>query len=528
MPRFEITSPEGKRFEVTAPDGATQDDVLAYAQQQFKPVQPHQPVSPVDSMSFPQKFLAGMGKGMVDLGRGTGQMLGLVDQKAIDEARKQDAPLMNTGAGIAGNIAGNVATAAPAMLIPGANGVLGASMVGGALNALQPTGSDESRLQNAALGALTAGGAQYGLGKIAGAAANRLSNAESKGSTLASQNTERDAILKASQDAGYVVPPSMAGAGMGPRIAEGLSGKYKTNQLASIKNQNVSDALSRKALGLAEDQPLTVDAMKAIRADAFDRGYVPVTNAGAIATDKAYEAALSSLAATTSKASRSFPAAVKDEITPFVESMKVPQFDAGDAIAMTRHLREQAGAAFASGDKALGKTYVGASNAVEDQIERGLAAQGKDGAAMLKEFRDARILMAKSFDVEKALVAGNGRVDAKVYAAALRKGKPLADELATAGSFAKNFGDVAGVPKSGFANPFTIMDFGFGTATGSPALPMARVAARYGILSQPFQKAAVGPNYDPGMLTSASPAALKKLKELGLGGLLGSAYTAQQ
>lgn len=35
MPTYEITSPDGKRFEVTAPDGATQEQVLAYAQQQF-------------------------------------------------------------------------------------------------------------------------------------------------------------------------------------------------------------------------------------------------------------------------------------------------------------------------------------------------------------------------------------------------------------------------------------------------------------------------------------------------------------
>lgn len=36
MPRYEITSPEGKKFEITAPDGASQDQVLAYAQQNFK------------------------------------------------------------------------------------------------------------------------------------------------------------------------------------------------------------------------------------------------------------------------------------------------------------------------------------------------------------------------------------------------------------------------------------------------------------------------------------------------------------
>ena len=35
MPTFTVTSPEGKRFKVTAPEGATQADVLAYAQREF-------------------------------------------------------------------------------------------------------------------------------------------------------------------------------------------------------------------------------------------------------------------------------------------------------------------------------------------------------------------------------------------------------------------------------------------------------------------------------------------------------------
>lgn len=35
MPKFRVTSPDGQKFEITAPDGATQEQALAYAQQQF-------------------------------------------------------------------------------------------------------------------------------------------------------------------------------------------------------------------------------------------------------------------------------------------------------------------------------------------------------------------------------------------------------------------------------------------------------------------------------------------------------------
>ena len=40
MPDFEITAPDGRKFIVTAPDGATQDEVLAYAQKQHGSARP--------------------------------------------------------------------------------------------------------------------------------------------------------------------------------------------------------------------------------------------------------------------------------------------------------------------------------------------------------------------------------------------------------------------------------------------------------------------------------------------------------
>lgn len=43
MPRYEITDPSGKRYEITAPEGATQEQVLAYAQQQFAAAQRGRP-----------------------------------------------------------------------------------------------------------------------------------------------------------------------------------------------------------------------------------------------------------------------------------------------------------------------------------------------------------------------------------------------------------------------------------------------------------------------------------------------------
>jgi hypothetical protein len=162
-----------------------------------------------------------------------------------------------------------------------------------------------------------------------------------------------------------------------------------------------------------------------------------------MATDAAYEGALNSLVMGQKRAASSFPNAVKDEIAPFVDSMRVKQFDAGDAIAMTRILREKASGAYQKGDKDLGKAYRSVSKALEDQIERGLSRQGQNGAELLNNFRDARTLMAKSHDIEDAIVKGGGTLDARVLARKAQRGKYMTDEVATIANFANNFGKSA-------------------------------------------------------------------------------------
>lgn len=556
--KYEITAPDGKRYEVTAPDGSSEADVLAYAQRQFQAPEKSPLLDPTEGMSTGQKLLAGIGKGMVDVGRGAKQIgLQALDfvspesqnlsslitgptsrsaryQKEIDESRRLDAPLMDTKSGAVGNVLGNIAAAAPAMFIPGANSVAGASVMGGAMGALQPTATGESRLENAGVGAALGGAGQYGLGKLAGALQARLAGQEAQGALQASQNSVRDETLRAAQQAGYVVPPSQAGGGTISRILEGVSGKYKTNQAAAIKNQNVTDSLARQALGLAEDQPITREAMQTVRDRAFQSGYEPLANAGAIETDRVFQKALDNIVSDYQGAARSFPGAADNVIMKRVDALRTGSLDVGDGLKMTRILRDEANAAYATGNPALGKATKKAATAIEDQIERALEGAGKDGAELLKNFREARTLMAKSHSVEKAIVEGGGQVNARALGAALQRGKPLTDELKTIGAFANNFKDVAGVPQSGWANPITALDAfgaagmaGMGAGPLSVALPAARVGARSAILSPTMQRM-MTPSYGPGMLDKLTPELLDLLQRGGAGGLLGgSVYSPQ-
>jgi hypothetical protein len=116
-----------------------------------------------------ENFTAAIGKGLVDTWRGGKQLAGLLNpvvrsqneadnlQGQIDEAKRRDAPLLDTKAGMAGNIVGQVAPAVLAAPLTGPGVVAGAA-TGAVMGAAQPVATGESRAQNSLIG-LVGGGA---------------------------------------------------------------------------------------------------------------------------------------------------------------------------------------------------------------------------------------------------------------------------------------------------------------------------------------------------------------------------------
>lgn len=111
-------------------------------------------IDPTEGMSGFDKFAAGMGKAMVDTARGLGQFVpGLVSREEVAEARKRDAALMNTGAGIAGNLVGNVAPLVAAVpFLPAAATIRGGAALGSAMGLIQPSASTGETAGNVVLG----------------------------------------------------------------------------------------------------------------------------------------------------------------------------------------------------------------------------------------------------------------------------------------------------------------------------------------------------------------------------------------
>lgn len=169
MARYRVQGPDGAIHVFEGPDNASPADVEAFAAQTFGKAKQEPKLDPTDGMSTFEKLAAGAGKAVVDLGRGAGQMLGLVSEADIKAARKLDEALMNTGAGKVGNFAGNMMMALPTAFVPGANTLTGAAAIGGIQGLLQPTADGESRLGNAALGAGAGAGGVAAGRAVAGA-----------------------------------------------------------------------------------------------------------------------------------------------------------------------------------------------------------------------------------------------------------------------------------------------------------------------------------------------------------------------
>lgn len=150
--------------------------------------------NPTNDMNTFERFAAGTGKSITDAGRGLGQMIGLVDQKDIEESRRLDAPLMNTGAGTAGNIFGNVALLAPTAAIPGANTVTGATLINALAGAALTPGTLGERAQAASFSGL-GGGAGIGAGKVI-SGAGRIANAAAMPLTKSGQEKIVGEVLR--------------------------------------------------------------------------------------------------------------------------------------------------------------------------------------------------------------------------------------------------------------------------------------------------------------------------------------------
>lgn len=337
MPIYRIQTPDGSILRIEGPEGATPAQLEQVAREQWKPI------DPTEGMSGFDKSAAGLGRSIYHAGRGLGQLVGAVSEEDIKAARKMDAPLMNTGAGMAGNIAGTVGMAllpggalkaagavakSPALSAAGSTllmpkTVLSALGVGAGMGFVQPAESLAERAKNTGIGAgataafpLAARGweaskaavapfHESGQQKIMGTLLNRAAGNDAP--------QVRAGLLSATE----LVPGSLPTAGQ----AAGNAGIAALERTASAIDPTVIGAYAQR---MAQQNSARVGALQEMAGAGGERGFH--ATARQTAADQLYDAAyaagvdLRRDATTGQFLNKSQQAARKGEITKLMQT----------------------------------------------------------------------------------------------------------------------------------------------------------------------------------------------------------------
>lgn len=314
-----------------------------------------------------------------------------------------------------------------------------------------------------------------------------------------------EAALREGQKAGYVVPPATSNPTFANNLLEGAAGKLTTAQLASVKNQSITNGLVNKEFGLPQDAPVTHEAMEQIRS-AQSPAYEAIKQVPDIAFGPTYDAELNKLGATSNKITSALPnfkSTGSQEVQALVDSLRPAggKMDGETAVELSKVLRSESSNYQMAADRAndpqartLARAYRGAGEAVENAIEDHLNNIGQPELA--QNWDDARRTIAKTYSVQNAL-DGAGNVDATKLGKQLLKGKPLSGNLETAANFALAFPKAARNLKESAPgiSPLDVyagaaLDAASGNHIGLAAGP-GRMFTRSALLSKIGQKLAI-------------------------------------
>ena len=429
-------------------------------------------------------------------------------QNIINERAVQNRDVLDTGWGTAGNIIGTAAPALAAAFVPGGQTYTGMALTGAALGASQPTTTkdetlgteDQSRLINTAIG--TGGGivGKAGGDKIAKILQSRIANQQGNLSKLKIANQVRDNTIKNAQELGYVLPPSQVSKGSAvQKIVEGVGGKIQTSQAASLKNQIVTNNVVKKALNIADDQPLTIQALDDIIKNS-SQVYDDISKLGTFKIDSKFTANIAKSIDDYKKVINQLPDRKIPKLDSLIKTIdNMEEIDASNIIVLVKALQKENKALWKAGDDVAKQMQAKVQGSLADDL-LDLVGRNIDDIegldkSIIETFKNNRVVIAKAHAVKSAFNSNTGDVSAGLLA----KNKYLTDEL-------KTIADAYNLSPKSFqvitdSKGVSFADFGLGLGAsamiGSPlgmATTMIRPAARSGMLNKAYQKM-IRPNY---------------------------------
>jgi hypothetical protein len=298
---------------------------------------------------------------------------------------------------------------------------------------------------------------------------------------------------------GATLPPTQVNPSIINKLIEGISGKQQTGQIASVKNQQLINEQARKALNLAPDVEITPQVLQQFRAEkglAYDALRANPT----YYADKQFFADLNK---ETSRLQNMKALDVSAELK-LLNNLKQMNFNGDELVESIKRLRDSAQSNSSplanARDKDLGRAQKFAAQQLEALAERNLTNFNQPD--VMKNFKQARQDIAKSYTIEKALNATTGNVSGADLGTLARKGKIVPAELQTlanaAGAYPSAFQNVARIGSVPGFSPLDIGTAGIASAaSGNPAL-MVSAATR-----PTLRSVAVSPMFQRNMLPSS-------------------------
>lgn len=353
--------------------------------------------------------------------------------------------------------------------------------------AIAPAQGIRQGLANVATGAMSGAAAQmtkeatgsdlaaFAVGVLTPMVTRSLYNVGGGKPNVESVNRETLSTAKEAREAGYVIPPTMVKDRGTTNLVESVAGVGATKNAASLRNQEITDRLAAKSLGLPENTALTPTKFQEL-----------YTKAG-----EPYEAVKALKIPETMGWFKRF----HEGADSLVEQWKQSR---ADARALWRK---------ATGDPSI-RQQAQEADALTASLEQDLtkiaAANGK--TELVQQMKDASKQLAKIHSVEDATNPGTFHVSAQQLGRDLANGKPLTDSLKTIARFASAFPHAArnaeniAVPHASGTNALV----GAMGVTGAAAsgdlralavggLPLLRGPARNLALSEYMQRRLLGP-----------------------------------
>lgn len=358
------------------------------------------------------------------------------------------------------------------------------------------TGVDEGRLPNAAEAALAGGAAVVGTAAVKGLDKGVQWAAAKQ--TKALQNAIRDQVLAEARAAGYVIPPSKVNSSFVNNVLESIAGKAATAQEAAARNQEITNALVRKAIGAPPEAPLTESMLRQIRKEAA----APYEEISQMALQGKKD--LDTLKKNRFTVSDPHEREVLMNDPETVKEMSELAIRAGADVEALKRARYEANAQYTfhrrSGDpKALARARTAEELAgrLEDKIEEAAVVVGRP--ELVDQLRAARVRIAKAHQVEQALNLSDANVSAPILGRSFDKGAPLNGPLKTVAQFQQAFPafarEGATVPAPGVSKLNFVTSLGLGAGGYAAAGPTGLLAATIPLMDGPMRKLVLSPSY---------------------------------